>query len=98
VSKNLKGGGCYVTTLPNKPADILSFFLTFPLSSFGFSKRSTFISVRPSGADLHSLSLLVQKGKIRPLIDREYTLEEINEAHAYSETGHARGKIVIKIS
>jgi len=98
VSKNLRGGGCYVTTLPNKPTDILSFVLTFPLSFLGFSKRSTFISVRPRGADLHSLSLLVNEREIRPLIDREYTLEEINEAHAYSETGHARGKIVIKIS
>ena len=98
VRKNLKVGGCYVTTLPNKPADILSFFLTFPVSFFGFSKRSTFISVQPKGSDLHSLSLLVKEGKLRPFIDREYPLEEINEAHAYSETGHARGKIVIKIS
>jgi len=98
VRKNLKRDGCYVTTLPNKPSDVLSFFLTFPLSLFGFLRRSTFISVRPSGADLHTLSLMVQEGKLWPLIDREYTLEKINEAHAYSETGHARGKIVIKIS
>ncbi|HXX80130.1 MAG TPA: NAD(P)-dependent alcohol dehydrogenase [Thermodesulfovibrionales bacterium] len=97
VRKNLERGGCYITTLPDKPADILSFFLTFPLSFFGFSRRSFFISVHPSGADLHSLSLLAKEGKLRPLIDREYPLEEINEAHAYSETGHAKGKIVIKI-
>jgi NADPH:quinone reductase-like Zn-dependent oxidoreductase len=98
VSKNMKSGGCYVTTLPNKPADILSFFLTFPLSFFSFSRRSAFISVKPRGSDLLVLSHLAEEGKIRPLIDREYSLEEINEAHAYSETGHARGKIVIKIS
>ncbi|HUO77378.1 MAG TPA: NAD(P)-dependent alcohol dehydrogenase [Thermodesulfovibrionales bacterium] len=98
VSKNLRGGGYYVTTLPNKPADILSFVLTFPLSFLGLSKRSTFISVRPNGDDLHSLSLLVKEGKIMPLIDREYTLEEINQAHAYSEKGHARGKILIRVS
>lgn len=97
VRKKLKSGGYYVTTLPNKPADILSFFLTFSLSFFGFSRRSTFISVRPSGADLHTLSLMVKEGKLWPFIDREYTLEEINKAHAYSEGGHARGKIVIKI-
>jgi len=40
---------------------------------------------------------MVKEGKLWPLIDREYTLKEINEAHAYSEEGHARGKIVIKI-
>lgn len=98
VRRSLKSGGCYVTTLPNKPGDILSFFITFPMSFLGLSKMSTFISVQSRGEDLQSLSLLVKEGKLRPLIDREYTLEEINEAHAYSETGHARGKIVIKIS
>jgi 2-desacetyl-2-hydroxyethyl bacteriochlorophyllide A dehydrogenase len=98
VSKNMNDGGCYVTTLPNKPADILSFFLSFPLSLLGFSKRATFVSVKPRCADLHALNQLAHEGKIRPLIDREYPLEEINAAHAYSETGHARGKIVIKIS
>ena len=98
VGKSLKSGGCYITTLPDKPADILSFFLTFSLSFFGFPRRSTFISVRPSGADLHTLSRMVKEGKLTPLIDREYTLKEISEAHVYSEAGHARGKIVIKFS
>ncbi|HXX54303.1 MAG TPA: NAD(P)-dependent alcohol dehydrogenase [Thermodesulfovibrionales bacterium] len=98
VRKNLQSGGCYVTTLPNKTADILSYVLTFPLSFFRFSKRSTFIAVQSRGSDLESLTLLVKEGKLWPLIDREFPLEEISEAHAYSESGHARGKIAIKIS
>lgn len=98
IRKNLTNSGRYITTLPNKPADILSFFVIPFLSFFHYSKKSTFISVRPSGSDLDSLSLLIKEKKLFPLIDRTYTLEDIRDAHAYSESGHARGKIVIKIS
>lgn len=98
TSKNLTGSGRYITTLPNKPSDILSFSLTPFLSLFHYRKKSAFINVRPSGSDLNRLILLIKEKKLRPLIDRIFTLEEIRKAHAYSETGHARGKIVIKIS
>ncbi len=98
VSKSLNKSGRYVTTLPNKSSDVVSFFLTSMLPLFFAGKKSTYINVRPSGADLNHLSLLIEQKKIVPVIDRVFTLEEIAEAHAYSETGHARGKIVIKIS
>ena len=98
IRKCLAPSGCYVTTLPNNPANVLSFFLVPLLGLFGYRKRSTFVSVRPSASDLNNLALLVKEGKLRPLIDRVYSLEEIAKAHAYSETGHAKGKILIKIS
>lgn len=98
ISKNLTDSGRYITTLPNKPADILSFSLTPFLSLLGYRKKSTFINVHTSASDLHKLILLIKEGKLRPLIDHTFALEEIKEAHAYSETGHARGKIMIKIS
>ena len=81
-----------------KPATIFSLILVPVLSLFGYRKKSTLINVRPSGSDLSSLSLLAKEKKLTPLIDRVFTLEEIREAHVYSETGRARGKIVIKIS
>ncbi len=98
IRKRLAPSGRYITTLPNKPSDILSFLLVPFFSLFGYSKRSVFISVKPSASDLNSLALLIKEEKLRPLIDRVYPLEEIAAAHAYSETGHARGKIVIKIA
>lgn len=97
ISKNLTNSGRYITTLPNKPANILSFLLIPFLSLFRYRKKSAFISVKPCGSDLNSLSLLIKQKKLFPLIDRTFNMEEIREAHAYSETGHARGKIVIKI-
>jgi NADPH:quinone reductase-like Zn-dependent oxidoreductase len=98
IRKRLAPSGCYITTLPNKSSDILSFFLTSLLPPFFDRKKSTYVNVQPSGPDLHNLCRLINEKKLIPLIDRVFTLEEIAEAHAYSETGHARGKIVIKIA
>ena len=48
-------------------------------------------------ADLEILAELGQSGKISPVIDRRYTLEDVPEAIRYSESGRARGKIIIEV-
>jgi NADPH:quinone reductase-like Zn-dependent oxidoreductase len=45
--------------------------------------------------DLVVLKELLQAGKITPVIDRRYTLNEVPEALRYIGKGHARGKVVI---
>jgi NADPH:quinone reductase-like Zn-dependent oxidoreductase len=47
--------------------------------------------------DLVILQGLLESGKVKPVIDRTYTLEETPEAIRYLELGHARGKVVITI-
>jgi NADPH:quinone reductase-like Zn-dependent oxidoreductase len=37
----------------------------------------------------------IEVGKIFPVIDRSYTLEQVPEAIGYLEKGHACGKVVI---
>jgi NADPH:quinone reductase-like Zn-dependent oxidoreductase len=48
-------------------------------------------------ADLVVLGDLMQSGKMTPIIDRTYKLNEVRDALRYLETGHARGKVVINL-
>lgn len=47
--------------------------------------------------DLATLADLMQSGKVTPVIDRSYGLDEVRDAIRYSEQGHARGKILVTV-
>lgn len=89
----LKSNGIYITTLPNSDTGLWAI-----LTSFLPGQKAKFVFQTPSGKDLTYLKELIEAGKLRSVIDRTYLLENIVEAHTYSETEHAAGKIVITVA
>lgn len=75
---------------------IAAFAKAFVVSKFVKQKLVPFIS-NLNQADLASLADMLQAGKVKPVIDRQYPFEQIAVAIRYQETGHARGKVVVTV-
>jgi NADPH:quinone reductase-like Zn-dependent oxidoreductase len=58
-------------------------------------KKAIMFLARPNSEDLTLIGDLVSAGRVKPVIDRCYRLEEISDAIRHVETKHARGKVVI---
>ncbi|MFT6907489.1 MAG: NADPH:quinone reductase-like Zn-dependent oxidoreductase [Oleiphilaceae bacterium] len=59
--------------------------------------RSAFVFIHPNAYILEQYAELVDQGKIRPIVGAEFALEDIEKAHALSETGRAVGKIILYV-
>jgi NADPH:quinone reductase-like Zn-dependent oxidoreductase len=71
-------------------------FIARGLSSFTDQKFAQYMT-KMSKDDLIMLGDLVQTGKVRPIIERIYKLNDAPEALRQFDAGHARGKLVITI-
>jgi NADPH:quinone reductase-like Zn-dependent oxidoreductase len=54
--------------------------------------------VEPDHAGLRGITALVESGRLRPVVDRVFPLEQAGRAHAYGESGLAVGKIVLAVA
>ena len=86
--QTLKRGGRMVSIINPLDAEIAAQYGVTPLFCF----------VQPSATQLDELSALFAADKLRVLIDSEFALKDIVAAHARSESGRARGKIVLQIA
>ena len=60
--------------------------------------RFEYLFMRADGEQLREITRLVEIGVIKPLVDRVFPLEQVRDALAYSESGRATGKVVIKVA
>lgn len=58
---------------------------------------SVHMSQKPRVEDLIFLQELLEGGKIKPVIDRRYSLEQIPDAHRYVEQKHKKGNVVVTV-
>ena len=86
--KVLKKGGILVS-LVQPPSQELA-------TKFGV--RALFYGSHGSSSDLAEIAKLIDDGKVKTFVDTVLPLAEARRAHELSETGHARGKIVLKVA
>ena len=71
-------------------------FIARRLSSFTSQKFAQYMT-KLNKQDLILLGELIQAGKVRPVIERTYKLNDAPEALRQLDAGHARGKLVITV-
>uniref|UniRef100_UPI00333FAD13 NADP-dependent oxidoreductase n=1 Tax=Stenotrophomonas lactitubi TaxID=2045214 RepID=UPI00333FAD13 len=109
--KILKPGGHLISISgPPTPAFATTCGLGWPLKqvmrllSRGIRRKAkqkgvtyTFVFMRADGAQLSTITSLVESGAIAPIIDRVFPFQDTQGALAYVESGRAKGKVVVEL-
>ncbi len=93
----LEKEGVYLTTVPN-----LSMLWSLLFNKLRKGKRVAFMAtgLRPNPQkreELQDIITLLEQKQLKPIVDREYQLNQLSEAHAYVETGRKRGSVIVHV-
>jgi NADPH:quinone reductase-like Zn-dependent oxidoreductase len=80
------------------PTKALGHFAGVRLRSMRGSQKAAFFITKLTQQDLDAIGALIASGKVTPVIERRYRLDEVGEALRYFNEGHARGKIAIDVT
>ena len=83
----LKKGGVLVSTV-SPPS---------PEEAAAHGVRQVYFFLEPKRAQLEAITSLVDSGKLKSIVNTVLPLAEARRAHELSQTGHVRGKIVLKV-
>ncbi|KAK0752934.1 hypothetical protein B0T18DRAFT_395658 [Schizothecium vesticola] len=87
----LKEGGTIVGI--NTPPDMVK-----PEGMAKTAGKSLFFIVEPLGSNLAEIGKLIDAGKVGPTVDSVWEFAEFEQAFARLDSGHAKGKIIIKVA
>jgi NADPH:quinone reductase-like Zn-dependent oxidoreductase len=93
--RSLKPNGIYVMIGGALP-QIFKSLIFGGLLSLG-SRKMRSLAAKANQTDLALVAQMAAEGKIKPVIDQRFTLDETPAAMRYLTDGHARGKVVINI-
>jgi NADPH:quinone reductase-like Zn-dependent oxidoreductase len=91
---------------PNEPEESFKTAAFFDIPSTGKNSLSldgtriqaaSFLFMRAQGGQLGQLASMIDEGAIRPVIDRVFPLESVQEALTYVESDRSKGKVVIDV-
>jgi len=60
--------------------------------------RAAHISAQADTSVLRAIAELIDSGKLKPIVETVMPLSEARKAHELNESGHAHGKIVLKVA
>jgi NADPH:quinone reductase-like Zn-dependent oxidoreductase len=72
-------------------------FIGTRLRSMRGTQKSVFFIAKLTQKDMEAIAELMAASKVTTAIDRRYTLDQLTEAFAYFNEGHARGKIALDL-
>ena len=89
--------GCYINT-GGDAAAVAGTAMGALLARVSSRQRAIALVLASDSARWERLATLARQGMLRAHIERSITLDEVADAQRAMETGHGRGKIVVRLS